>query len=216
MGWVVSLEGRNDGPTNMGRDVEALARAEAGIASARVYGWDGPWVSLGRFQQPARALRSPDRVPWVMRPTGGKAVLHGHDVTVGVAAPLASLGLKESEFRSVRAAYRQVIRPIVQALRACGVPAVLGEETPFVRAAGKTADCFAHVAPNDVVDERTGAKLCGCALRLTSSAVLVQASIPAGPPLVSPSELFDLPHRVVWSAGLTHQAFAEALRGLVG
>jgi hypothetical protein len=44
-----------------------------------------------------------------------------------------------------------------------------------------------------MVCERTGLKVCGCALRMTQGAVLVQASIPVGEPLVETSAVFALP-----------------------
>src|SRR5579862_8679410 len=91
--WRFSHDGMLDGMTNMVKDTELLTGAEAGAAGCRVYGWDGPWVSLGRFQSPKRDLLSPENTHWVTRPTGGKAVLHGHDVTVGLAVPLDTLGL---------------------------------------------------------------------------------------------------------------------------
>jgi len=210
--WQLELEGLNNGHTNMARDVVLLDAAENGTPACRVYGWDGPWVSLGRFQNEETAVLASSSVPCVLRPTGGKAVLHGHDVTVGLAAPLSAIGLEEGDHVSVRQVYRRIIGPLISALRACGVPAALGEQTPFVRGAGKTADCFAHVAPNDVVDERTGRKVCGCALKVTSRAVLVQASIPAGEPLVDPHMVFAHPHVASASKGLDRDAYAQALR----
>lgn len=118
-------------------------------------------------------------------------MLHGHDLTVATACPLDRLGASS---RRVRAAYRAVVAPIVEGLRAAGIPAALGEDTPFGRRTGpKSADCFAHVSANDVVDARTGLKVCGCALRLTEQAVLLQASIPLGPPLVDPRRIFAAP-----------------------
>ncbi|MBI1756601.1 MAG: hypothetical protein HY248_01200 [Fimbriimonas ginsengisoli] len=173
----------------MARDAELLVQAEAGQPGCRVYGWDGVWVSLGRFQSAERDLLNPSETNWVMRPTGGKAVLHGHDVTVGLAVPLATLGLQGAP-RALRLAYAAVARPIVEALRACGLPAVLAEQRGLgTGKTARTADCFAHTSPNDIVDERTGLKVCGCALRLTQRAVLVQASIPARPPLVDPKTI---------------------------
>ena len=170
-----------DGPTNMSLDVGLLEQAEHGAVAGRVYSWRGPWVSLGKFQHPEIDLILP--IPHVMRPTGGKAVLHGHDATIGLAAPLALLGCSA---RDVKKAYRCIGKPIVEALRACGINAVLAEETRFVGAGFKTADCFAFNSPNDIVDEATGKKVCGCALLLTQSSVLLQASIPNGKPLVDP------------------------------
>jgi lipoate-protein ligase A len=243
------------GPHNMAQDEELLNRAEQGVAGWRVYGWDGPWVSLGRFQIPQEALVDPEAVPWVMRPTGGLAVLHGHDVTVGLAAPLAQLtGWADSEIeaqpdfgRSLKTVYRLAISPILQALRACGVPVVLGEEfwkaprlfdevkrerglggegsggngdlhsaTPssLRRERGASSDCFAAVSPNDVVDALTGLKVCGCALRVTRKAVLVQASIPAAEPLIDPSRIFASPAVIVHNAW-DHLAFPTAFEAAV-
>ena len=202
---IVALELSLDGPANMARD-EALLHSSK--LAARVYTWDGIWVSLGRFQKPGRALLNPGETRWVMRPTGGKAVLHGHDVTIGLAAPLELLNL---DSRSVGAAYRRIIEPIISAMRESGADVDLAERTSFVRSAGHTADCFAHIAPNDVVNVRTGQKVCGCALKLTADAVLVQASLPAGPPLVDPLELFNHPHSPAWSSGLEPQTLRDSL-----
>lgn len=211
----VSEEWNLDGQPNMDRDASLLHHAEKGEGGCRVYSWSGPWISLGNMQRAERDLLVSNPVPWVMRPTGGKAVLHGHDVTVGLAMPLALIA-KEGETveqlsRSVKTVYRWVAGPIVEALNVCGVRAKLAEETAFVKQAGKTADCFAHIAPNDIVDERLGIKVCGCALRLTSSAVLVQASIPNGQPLVDPRLIFAQPSVLAapaWSA----IEFAESLQ----
>lgn len=169
----------------MARDRRLLEGAEAGAAGCRVYRWDGVWVSLGRFQHPERDLLWPDRTRWVVRPTGGKAVLHGHDVTVGIAVPLALLGMGDSR-RALKPAYRWVASLLVAGLREAGVPAALAERTAHESRGVRTADCFAFTSANDIVREDTGAKVCGCALRLTDRAVLVQASLPNGPALVDP------------------------------
>ncbi len=170
--------------SHMSLDSGLLERAENGEVGWRVYAWNGPWVSLGRFQSPERDLIATCAVPWVRRPTGGKAVLHGHDVTVGLAVPLTNL--TNVDHRSIRAVYRLVVDPIIEALRACGVDAALAEKTPYSNCGNRTADCFAYSSANDVVSPSNGRKLCGCALRLTHKAVLLQASIPNGGPLVDP------------------------------
>src|SRR5687768_7523544 len=83
--WTVREDPAADGITNMQVDIDLFHAAERGEFSLRFYSWDGPWVTLGRFQDPARDLLDPSLVPWVVRPTGGKAVLHGHDLTVTLA-----------------------------------------------------------------------------------------------------------------------------------
>lgn len=207
----VGVARKVDGHTNMALDRENLESAEIGGIHVRVYTWDGPWVTLGRFQRPERALKS--EINWVVRPTGGKAVLHGHDVTVSIAANLDDLGVPGS--RKVAPVYRAIVGPLVEALNEAGVQAVLAERTEYVRNAAHTADCFAHVSPNDVVDPATGEKVCGCALRVTERAVLLQASIPVGKPLIDPALVFDNPHTPATERELDPERLARALRTIL-
>jgi lipoate-protein ligase A len=206
----VRVDGPRDGLANMALDLELLDHAEAGRPGCRVYEWDGHWVSLGRFQNPHRDLLDPDATPWVLRPTGGKAVMHGRDVTVGLAVPLSLLPEEAGTGRSIKAVYRQVVRPIVDAMRDCGVRAALAEGTRFAERGARTADCFSHISPNDIVDEATGLKICGCALRLTRRSVLVQASIPFAAPLKDPGVVIRNGRALAFTAW-RHAEFAGAL-----
>lgn len=206
-----AFDGRLDGAENMKRDELLLEEAEAGQPCCRLYSWEGPWVSLGRFQKPEKALCIDCAVPWVMRPTGGKGVLHGHDLTIGAAFPLTSLGLKETDARSVGPAYRAIIRPLVAALKDSGANVMLGEETRFVKSGGSTPDCFAHIAPNDVIDPNNGRKVMGCALKIGRRAVLVQCSLPVGLPLVDPSSVFPDPHIPSWIEDIDPDALYQSL-----
>ncbi len=160
----------------MALDLALLQSAEAGEAGWRAYRWDGPWVSLGRFQKPERAV-APGWDRWCVRPTGGRAVLHGHDVTLAYALPY------EGDGRAIKALYRRLIGPLVQALNDCGLDCRLAETTRYVGRGRESEDCFAFRSPNDVVCPSTGQKVCGCALRVTDRGALLQASIPVGPPL---------------------------------
>lgn len=200
----------------MANDVALFHGAELrGEVGCRVYAWNGPWVSLGRFQQPGRDLVASGAVPWVMRPTGGKAVLHGSDVTVGMAVPFSVIGAGPRELRKC---YRWVAEPIIEALRACGVAAALGERTAYAGKGPRTADCFTHVASNDIVDERTGQKVCGCALLMGQHAVLLQASIPNGPPPVAPKSVIRDAQAAageLWDAGGFAAALETALQARI-
>lgn len=113
-------------------------------------------------------------------------MLHGHDITVGLAIPLKLL---QCNPRSVISAYRAAVRPLIVALQASGVPAQLAADTAYSGRGKRSGDCFAFASPNDIVDELQGKKICGCALRLTQSAVLLQASIPTRSPLVFPESV---------------------------
>ncbi len=199
------------GAENMRRDAALL---ECSALRWRIYTWDGPWISLGMYQDPVRDLRPGCEIPWVMRPTGGRGVLHGHDLTLGLSCPLLLL-LEDGETveqlsRSVRKVYRRITAPMIEAIRQAGVPAALGESTPFVSKLHKSADCFAHVSANDIVDERTGIKVCGVALRLTENAVLIQASIPISRPLVDPAAVFVDSAAAHW-IGVDQPALAMSL-----
>ena len=205
--WEPNLSG----PINMDRDRALWERAESGEPGLRLYTWDGPWVSLGRFQKPERALLHPESTPWVMRPTGGKGVLHGHDLTIGWAVPLESLGLAEDDSRRIKPIYRRLIAPLIEALNAVGAPSCLGEEITGTTTGGTTPDCFAHVAPNDVVDSRTGAKRMGVALAVGRRAVLAQCSLPIRPPLVPPESVYPDAAAPVWTDGLEAEPFLTAL-----
>ncbi len=173
----------------MSTDRRLLTCAEVGAILGRLYTWSEPWVTLGCFQDPRKDLVPECAVPWIMRPTGGRGVLHGHDVTLGFAAPL-SIFDKSGGGRRLRAIYRAIAQPLIEGLQAGGVNAVLGEDTLFASRLGTGADCFAHVSANDIVEPKTGAKVCGCALKVSSAAVLLQASIPVGSPLVDPRAVF--------------------------
>ena len=163
----------------MALDAALLRAAEEGTMGWRVYGWEGPWVSLGRFQTPTRALAA-GWTRWCERPTGGRAVLHGHDVTLALALP------HPGNSRDVKRLYRSMIAPLVLALNECGLGCRLAETTRYVGRGRESEDCFAFRSPNDVVCPDTGLKVCGCALRISERGALLQASVPFRAPLVEP------------------------------
>lgn len=197
-----------DGHANMAVDVALLEAAEQGRGEGRVYSWTGVWVTLGRFQSPEKDLLEPETTNWVIRPTGGKAVLHGHDTTVGLALPLSLL---EADPRSIRSVYRAAVGPLVEALNACGLPAVLADGTRFAQRGVKTADCFAFTSPNDIVHRDTGIKVCGCALRVTERAVLLHASIPHAAPSVHPAKIIREATAIDFPTKWNPEALAEQL-----
>lgn len=215
---LIRLDPPANGPTNMARDAELLISMGSSGVSGRLYSWSGPWVTLGRFQNPETDLLPNCKVPHAMRPTGGRAVLHGHDLTLGLAVHFRCLKepdeAVEAVSRSVRRAYRGVVGPIVQALRSCGVDACLGESIVGMSRGPRSADCFSQVSSNDVVDRQSLKKVCGVAMLLSPIGVLVQASIPIGPPLVDPSTVYAVPSHVSWreiDAGRFASALDEAL-----
>lgn len=148
-------------------DSEMLDSASARCA-ARTYSWDGPWISTGRFQ---RDFVVGNGCPTVRRPTGGRAVQHGEDLTVAIAADVTSLGLDSRRLAEI---YQRLVIPLCAGFEAIGQPALPVSQR---EAAGDEMDCFRVRSGFDLVSPE-GQKRCGVALRVSGSAVLLQASMP--------------------------------------
>lgn len=212
----IVYDGEHDGPTNMARDI---ALTERGEICGRVYGWNEPWVTLGKFQSPNR-LHAGNRVPTINRPTGGAAVLHGHDVTFAICYPLLILeGAKNRNetFRQLKWHFNMGLHPVVEALNACGVASVLRQDSvlDFNRqlewqANLGEADCFGVVRPCDIVEPQVTKKICGVAALETRDFILFQGSIPTGEPRVDPGQVFRRPAEPFVSA-ISANAFCDAL-----
>jgi lipoate-protein ligase A len=91
--WRLIDSGPGDAFYNMALD-EAIAtgvRKGAAAPTLRLYGWDRPSLTLGCFQKTAdiniEYCRSHD-IPVVRRPTGGRAILHGDELTYSLSAKL--------------------------------------------------------------------------------------------------------------------------------
>ncbi|HLO99767.1 MAG TPA: hypothetical protein VK171_14330 [Fimbriimonas sp.] len=163
-----------DGETNMRLDTEMFERVTS--IETRVYRWSEVCITIGRNQEQSDATDNP-AVSVIKRPTGGAAVLHGHDLTVSIAATLSHLGCSQ---RDVRAIYGKLVDPVLEALNQCGVPADYGGSG---RSKGRASTyCFATSSVYDVISLMTGAKICGCALRVTRDRALLQVSIPTSEP----------------------------------
>jgi lipoate-protein ligase A len=156
----------------MGVDEALFATARAtGIPSLRFYGWTGPWLSLGYAQTLADdhlARLAEAGVGCVRRVTGGRAVLHGADLTYAIAAPEGVLP------PGVRASYGVVADALLGALARLGVTATRSHAS--APAAGKAVfDCFAQPAADEIcLGER---KLSGSAQRRVGGALLQHGSI---------------------------------------
>jgi lipoate-protein ligase A len=173
--WRLLRHGPGAGEWNMGVDEALLATARLGEPSLRLYSWDGPWLSLGYTQalEPARRLACEGAgVRLVRRATGGRAVLHGCDLTYAVTAPIALVGgdVLESSAR--------ISRGLLTGLRALGVDAVCAS-APRGRLRPEGFDCFASAGAHEVLSG--GLKLCGSAQRRGRGALLQHGSVRLSP-----------------------------------
>lgn len=178
--WRLLDTGSNTGAFNMALDEELLARAQAGETRPvlRLYTWDPPAVSIGRFQS-AAAVNSDACLKRgfdiVRRATGGRAVLHRKELTYSVAArtdsPLFS--------SSIPGTYRLIASGIVAGLRHLGLPAEMvsrrSRHAGLVQKKPKEAACFSSPSWYEIVVN--GRKLVGSAQRRDSRAFLQHGSI---------------------------------------
>jgi len=123
--WRLLETGAADGPTNMAVDEAILIHHSRGEVppTLRFYRWQPPTLSLGHFQQLEREVdREACRrlgVGLVRRPTGGRAVLHEHEVTYSIVLAQKYLpgGVVET--------YRVLSKGLLFGLHLLGVPAEL-------------------------------------------------------------------------------------------
>jgi lipoyl(octanoyl) transferase len=153
----------------MAADLDCLDAVGAGSRPMlRLYTWSRPALSLGRFQPDSdvdldacRALG----VEVVRRPTGGRALLHGADLTYAIAMmrPTGPAG-------HVDALYRTLAGGLIAGLARLGIDAEIGSDPG---AAGPA--CFAAAQGADLrVGDR---KLCGSAQVQRGPGVLQHGSI---------------------------------------
>ena len=191
--WRLITHEAAHGAWNMGVDEALLASAvRTGHPSLRFYRWRGPWLSLGYGQKldPERAAAcSRVGVGVVRRVTGGRAVLHGCDLTYALAAREGQLP------PGLMASYELVAGVLIRALGLLGVEAVAselprrGEASPdhfqvgSGRAVGRSPrvgfDCFARPAGREICV--AGRKLAGSAQRRARGGILQHGSIRLAP-----------------------------------
>jgi lipoate-protein ligase A len=141
----------------------------------RLYAWTPATFSLGHHQRPSRALDLPYCAQRgygaVVRPTGGKAVLHDDEVTYAVAglqdAPAFSGGLS--------ATYGSIAAALAGALQILGLPVTLESRTRR-SLPGEPSPCFLVPTHRELLVG--GRKVVGSAQKRGRRAFLQHGSIP--------------------------------------
>ena len=158
---------------NMAVD-EAVLRLAPG-PTLRFYGWSPHAVSLGHFQRDEAALLPLRRsgLPIVRRMTGGGAIVHANEVTYSLHLPLDHPLLRDL---SIEESYHVLHGPIVEGLRALGVPLAPRSEDPTSPPPeASPLLCFQRVSSLDLVV--AGRKLVGSAQRRIRGRLLQHGSI---------------------------------------
>lgn len=171
MRWYFHLSEPAPGVRNMAMDEALMTRAaRSGDGVFRVYGWSQPTLSLGRNQR-ARGLYDLDAaaaldVEIVRRPTGGRALLHDHEVTYSVTMPATDVA-------DARRAYDFINEVLLSALTRLGAPAVRATNTVALPPGPRP--CFDVPAEREIVVD--GRKLIGSAQWRNAGTLLQHGSI---------------------------------------
>ncbi len=176
--WRLLVDGALPGAVNMARDAAILEAVAGGDAppTLRLYGWQPPCLSLGRHQ----GLEAADLgfcrahgIDVVRRPTGGRALLHHHELTYAVAAPLGVGPIPHK----LQDAYRRICTCLVRWCHELGTDAGLtpGEINLSLPSPRSTVPCFEVPAGGEVVVG--GRKLIGSAARTHGGAILQHGAI---------------------------------------
>lgn len=170
---------------NMALDEAILIRyiEEKAPPTLRAFRWQQPAISLGRFQDVEREIRTDVceqlGIALIRRPTGGRAVYHRDEFTYSIV-----IGKREGVPSGVVAAYAHLAQGLVAALQILGVQAAvvtrdraIGDGTN----AGSTvhqasAACFASTTQADL--SSGGLKLVGSAQVWKEGGLLQQGSLP--------------------------------------
>lgn len=203
--WRFLDSGAADGATNMATDAALMAEARrTGSATLRVYAWDRPTLSFGRHER-TRDRFDPARIEArgigvVRRPTGGRALLHHHEVTYSVTAPANAMSLGES--------YAAINALLLDALARLGVIAhVAAAVRRPLRPEG--AACFAEPAAGELTVD--GLKLVGSAQLREAGALLQHGSI-----LIADDQGIIADLRTGGALGLPVTADAATLGAILG
>jgi lipoate-protein ligase A len=170
--WRLLLAAPRSGAENMARDSALQARAaRTGETVLSIYSWARPTLSFGR-NQPASGLYDIERirsanVDVVRRPTGGRAIIHDHEVTYSVTAPV-------QDAAPLRETYARINRILLEGLGRLGVAVELA--SPAERApVPSVRPCFETPGEGELVAQ--GRKLVGSAQWRDEGALLQHGSI---------------------------------------
>ena len=174
--WRVIIEPDfQNGPNNMAIDGAVLESVANGLQlpTLRLYGWRPMCLSLGYGQRTRDAdLGRLQAHGWhlLRRPTGGKAILHGDELTYSLSLPLTHPLAAANVIES----YRRISRGLLQTLRNLGLSAVSEHQVHQGQIQGPV--CFDISSPYEItVNQR---KIIGSAQLRRRGGLLQHGTIP--------------------------------------
>ncbi|MEW6115862.1 MAG: biotin/lipoate A/B protein ligase family protein [Nitrospirota bacterium] len=174
--WRFIDSGPCDAACNMALDEAIALSVRKGEAppTLRLYGWCRPSVSLGSFQK-ITDINVPYctlcRIPIVRRPTGGRGILHGDELTYSFSAK------NEYPFsRGLLDTYREISKAFSSALSMLGLEVEVKREREPGRNPTRSPLCFQSTSFGEISVK--GKKLIGSAQKRWQDGFLQQGSIP--------------------------------------
>jgi len=177
MKWRLIENGPFSAELNMAID-EALALSVINKGAPpvlRFYSWATPAVTIGYFQKQSDiniTYCEQNNIPIVRRPTGGRAILHGNELTYSVSARTDH----HSAFRSLRGSYEILSRAFQSAFVNIGLSVHVRHRERQGKGPVHSPRCFDAVSFGEIVSE--GRKVIGSAQRRLQGGFLQQGSIP--------------------------------------
>ncbi|GIN11464.1 octanoyltransferase LipM [Shouchella clausii] len=188
------IDSKKQGPAyNMALD-EALLNwhSEGKIPpTIRFYGWEPATLSIGYFQRVAKEIRMEavreKQLGFVRRPTGGRGVLHEHELTYSVIVSEAHPAMP----KTVTEAYRVISTGLLEGFKALGLNAYFAvpdsEKEREALKKPRSAVCFDAPSYYELVVE--GKKIAGSAQTRQKGVILQHGSILLD---IDEDKLFDL------------------------
>jgi len=168
--WRLLIAAPCSGAENMARDTALQMRAaRTGETVFSIYSWSRPTLSFGR-NQPASGFYDAEKIraagiDVVRRPTGGRAILHDHEVTYSVTAPISNGSLRET--------YSRINLILQTGLSRLGV--FVETASPAQRPPPGVGNCFEMPGEGELIVQ--GCKLVGSAQWRDQRALLQHGSI---------------------------------------
>ena len=178
--WKLIDSGLNPGMYNMDFDLMLAKTLKADEAILRLYGWKPYCISLGANQSEDSLNIEKvfnDKLDFVKRPTGGRAIFHAEELTYSVVYP-------SRKNYSLNDLYKQVNLALIKGLTLFDekLQEVSLEHTephfPSYYKEEKSAVCFAVSSRNEI--NYKGRKLVGSAQRNLGNTILQHGSILCG------------------------------------
>jgi lipoate-protein ligase A len=174
--WRLIDSGYSDAAYNMALD-EAIAMSVRNGNSPpvlRIYGWESPSVSLGSFQNIADIDFNyclENNIAVVRRPTGGRGILHGDELTYSFCAR------NEGEFSGgLLETYRKLGSAFQSAIETAGLKVLMKTGRESGRNLARSPLCFKSTSFGEI--SFNGKKLIGSAQKRWHDGFLQQGSMP--------------------------------------